>query len=228
MKMILFDIDGTLLNTGGCGSNAFEKAYEELFQVTGAWGDLVPDGKTDPVIIEEITARVLKRPLSPAEYDKLCERYHFHFRVEMQNPPKFRLMPGVQKLLAHLHEDPKNILGVATGNFEEAAWVKLERGELRKFFRFGGFASDSADRTELTRKAFQRGEKIMGREADKKNVFLIGDTPLDVAVGKKLGFRTIAVATGRLTCEEFSEFAPDYIFENLEDTQAFLDLVRGS
>lgn len=227
MKMILFDIDGTLLHTGGCGRIAFEKAFEELLGVENSWGDLIPDGKTDPVIIEEITSRVLKRPLNDSEYEALCERYHYYFRIEIQNPPQFRLMPGVERLLKALTQEPALFLGVATGNFEEAAWMKLERGQLKNFFKFGGFASDSADRVELTAEALRRGEKIMGRKADRREVFLIGDTPLDVAVGKKLGLQTVGVATGRTGCEEFSRLGAQYALENLENTDRFLELLRG-
>ena len=228
MKMILFDIDGTLLHTGGCGRIAFEKAFEELFGVGDAWGDLIPDGKTDPVIIEEITARTLKRPLNRSEYEALCERYHFYFRIEIQNPPQFRLMPGVERLLGALANEPALFLGVATGNFEEAAWMKLERGNLKNYFKFGGFASDSADRTELTEKAIGRGEKMMGRETDRKEVFLIGDTPLDVAVGRKLGLKTVGVATGRTSREEFLSLGAQYALENFENTRALLELLCGA
>jgi phosphoglycolate phosphatase len=228
MKMILFDIDGTLLHTGGCGRIAFEKAFEDLFGVEDSWGDLIPDGKTDPVIIEEITARILKRSLNDSEYETLCERYHFYFRIEIQNPPQFRLMPGVERLLKALAEEPALFLGVATGNFEEAAWMKLERGNLKSFFKFGGFASDSADRTELTAEALRRGEKIMGRKAERHSVFLIGDTPFDVAVGKKLGLQTIGVATGRTGCEEFLRLGAQYALKNLEDTDGFLKLLQDT
>jgi len=136
MKLILFDIDGTLLLTGGAGMIAFERAFAELFGLAEVWGDLKPDGKTDPAIIDEITLRVMSRELTPEEYGNLCRRYHEHFRLEILNAKAFRLMPGVEDVLARLAKRADVRLGVATGNFEEAAWLKLERGGLRQYFSF--------------------------------------------------------------------------------------------
>lgn len=224
--MLLFDIDGTLLYTGGSGRIAFEKAFQELFGLPDVWQNLIPDGKTDPLIIEEIVQRVLKRPLLGSEYEKLTERYHEIFDIEILNPPKFYLLPGVVALLEKLSKNQSLSLGVATGNFERAAWSKLKKGNIHHFFSYGGFASDAGCRTELTRIAWQRGQETLGRSIAKDQVILIGDTPFDIKVGKELGFFTVGVATGRTSVQEFLEkYKADIAFQDLSDTEAFLELL---
>ncbi len=229
MKIILFDIDGTLLYTGGSGRIAFEKAFEELFGLQEVWQDLIPDGKTDPMIISEIVARTLSRALSADEYVRLMNRYHDFFEIEILNPPKFQILPGVPGLLEKLSQQSDVLLGVATGNYEQAAWAKLRKGNLQTHFRFGGFGSDHENRTELTRIGLERGEKILGRKARRDQVFLIGDTPHDVRVGKELGVKTIAVATGRTSSNEFKEkFKPEYVLEDLSRHDLFLEILQSS
>src|SRR3989338_1935415 len=175
-KILLFDIDGTLLLTGGVGKIAFEKAFDELFGIPDAWGDTIPDGKTDPIIIGEIVAKTLGRPLSQIEYSRLAERYLRYFRNEIRDAPNFRLMPGVSALLNSLSKTENVSLGIATGNLEEAAWLKLERGGIRHFFPFGGFGSDSNERSEIIQIAIKHGEKTLGRKFDAKEIYIIGDT----------------------------------------------------
>ena len=141
--MLLFDIDGTLLLTGGVGKIALEAAILELFGIPDSWGNLIPDGKTDPMIISEICFRILKRNLMDEEYHTLCSRYHHHFENEISHADRFRLMPGIPELLGTLAGNPCLVMGLATGNFGKAAEMKLKRGNLDVFFSFGGFASDS-------------------------------------------------------------------------------------
>lgn len=226
MKLILFDIDGTLLYTGGSGRIAFEKAFEELYGVKDVWQDLVPDGKTDPVIIEEIVSRALGRSLTEREEKVLADRYHKHFEIEIQNPPRFEVLPGVPELLEILSRRPDVMLGIVTGNFEQAAWAKLRRAALHSFFRFGGFASDHGNRAELTRIGIERGRKLLGDHSGKVQIFVIGDTPHDVRAGKSSGAAVIGVATGRTGVQEFYEkHKADYALENLSDSARFLKII---
>lgn len=229
MKLVIFDIDGTLLYTGGAGRIAFERAFQELFGIPEVWQNLVPDGKTDPAIIDEIVCRTLKRPLTPEEYKKLERRYHDFFEEEIVNPPSFRVLPGVTALLERLSREQKIILGIATGNFEQAAWSKLKRGNIHTFFRFGGFASDHANRVELTRFALERGRKLHQTDIPGERIFLIGDTQHDIHAGKTLGVRTIGVATGKTGVKEFKEkHKADFALEDLSDLEQFLKILGVS
>lgn len=226
MKMVIFDIDGTLLYTGGTGRIAFEKAFEELFGIPDVWQDLVPDGKTDPMIIDEIVRRTLKRPLTQPEYDRLEQRYHHYFDEEIVDPPSFRLLPGVTALLERLQREEEILLGIATGNFERAAWAKLKRGNIHSFFKFGGFASDHANRVELTRFAVERGQKLHGKKIPNECIFLIGDTQHDVHAGKTLGVQTVGVATGKTSVKDFHEkYQSEFALEDLSDADRFLNIL---
>lgn len=228
MKLVIFDIDGTLLYTGGSGRIAFEKAFETLFGVKDCWQDLIPDGKTDPMIIHEITARTLGRPLNALEEKRLADCYHEYFEIEIQNPPKFEILAGVPELLETLSRRKDVTLGIATGNFEQAAWAKLRRGGLHTFFRFGGFASDHADRVQLTKIAADRGRRLTAHKNASPEIFLVGDTPHDVRAGKSLGIPVIGVATGRTTTGEFLEkLQAEYALEDLSDAQGFIDIIEN-
>ena len=224
-KMLLFDIDGTLLLTGGIGAIAFNQVFQEIFGIEDAWGDCIPDGKTDPALVQEIAQARLGRDLSDAEYQNFCRRYLDLFDRGIQSAPKFHLMPGVPELLSALSQRHEIILGVATGNFEQAAWSKLERGRIRHYFRFGGFGSDSAHRHELTRRAMVRGHEIIGRQLDPGDVMVVGDTLWDIRAGKYLGARTVGIATGRYSTDDFKAESPDFIFSDLSDLKGFLKIL---
>lgn len=224
-KMLLFDIDGTLLLTGGAGKIAFERIFLEMFNLPDVWGELIPDGKTDPVIIAELAERVLKRPLSAEEYQDLCVKYLEYFEYHLERVQRFRLMPGIQTLIPSLAKREDLVLGVATGNFEKASRLKLKRAGLDGYFGFGGFGSDSKNRTELTRKAVERGEERTKRDFRREDIFMIGDTVYDIQAGKDLGIRTVAVATGSTPYDVLNEKKPDYIFRDLSDEKLFLKTV---
>lgn len=224
--MLLFDIDGTLLYTGGAGRTAFEKAFEELFGITESWGNTRPDGKTDPLIIDEIARRVLGRPLEAREYEELVRRYLAYFRSEIKTSPRFRVMPGVPALLRALSSSDEFLVGVATGNFEDSAWSKLEQGGIRGHFSFGGFASDSGHRPEILQAAIDRGRRIHGADFSPEEIFVIGDTERDIQAARAVGIRAIAVATGRMKREDFAPHQPDHVLADLSDPDGFFRAVR--
>jgi phosphoglycolate phosphatase-like HAD superfamily hydrolase len=224
-QLVLFDIDGTLLLTGGAGKIAFERAFNELHGIRDAWGNTVPDGKTDPIIFEEIFQRTLNRKPTEEEYGTLKLRYSQCFRSALLEAPNFRLMPGIPELLRLLRRKTGFLLGLATGNFEMTAWLKLERGGIRPYFGFGGFGSDSADRLKLTEKALERAEDLTGEKPVRNSVFVVGDTPHDIEAGKALGLKTVAVATGKLSVAELECSKPDFLFENFSNPREFLKIL---
>ncbi len=223
--MLLFDIDGTLLLTGGSGKVAFDISFRELHGIQNAWGDLAPDGKTDPVIMDELALRTLGRKLSRPESKKLKERYLFHFKREMILAKRFHLLPGVKQLLKVLGREADFILGLATGNLEEAAWLKLKRGNIHSHFAFGGFGSDAKDRTKLTDVALKRGLRHAREKISAKRIFVIGDTPYDIKAGKALGLNTIAVATGSYSSKALLEHKPHHCLPHLNEPAKFFRLI---
>jgi phosphoglycolate phosphatase-like HAD superfamily hydrolase len=224
-KLLLFDIDGTLLLTGGTGRIAIEQCFEEMFGIREAWGETIPDGKTDPVIFEEIAHRTLGRPLAPEEHHHMRQRYTLYFQQMIGAAPHFRLMPGVEALVPLLARDPALILGIQTGNDEPIAWMKLERAQLKAHFSFGGFGSDSHLRTEIIRKAAERGLARAGVALDRKDIWVIGDATQDIQAGRALGFTTVAVATGRTPAAALAALQPDYLLQDFANTADFLTLL---
>lgn len=224
---LLFDIDGTLLLTGGAGQVAFERAFEECFGVRDSWGDVIPDGKTDPVIFGEIARRVIGRDLEAAEYEDLCGRYLRYFPEALRLSDRFRVMPGIPELLAKLKTRPEYLLGVATGNLEAAAWHKLRRGDLHDYFCFGGFGSDAAKRADLVGMAITRArQKAPDAAHQPEHCVVIGDTVLDVAAAKANGTRVVGVATGGYPAGDLLASGADLVLEDFTDANpliAFLE-----
>ncbi|OGW77883.1 MAG: hypothetical protein A2Z83_02330 [Omnitrophica bacterium GWA2_52_8] len=220
-KIVLFDIDGTLLLTGGAGKIAIERAFGEICGKQDVWGGVIPDGKTDPQIFLEIAQTALSKNLDPDELDALSGSYLHWFEHEIRKAEKFRLMPGVAELLETLSQQRGIFLGIATGNYEQAAWAKLDRGGLKHYFKFGGFGSDSADRAELTCLAAERGRKHAGQDTIPE-VFVVGDSVHDVRAAKKIGAVVISVETGSTPEAVLREETPHYHFQDLCDISKFM------
>lgn len=221
--ILLFDIDGTLLLSGGAGKECFDRAASELFQIENCWQEgYLPDGKTDPVIIEELIESRLARKLSKDEFRAISERYLNYFEKSLHVSENFRLMPGISELIPFLATKENIYLGIATGNFKIAAEYKLRKANLHSHFQFGGFACDSHLRDELTLRGFERALKHIGTPIKKENVFVIGDTIYDIRSGKSIGAKTVAVATGNTSYETLQAENPDFCFYDFSKWKNFL------
>lgn len=225
-KLLLFDIDGTLLLTGGAGKVAFEEAFEEIFEIPNAWKNLDPHGKTDPAIFDEVAMRELGRLLTPGEFDLLMERYEEIFEESIQQSPRFELMPGVVEILEHLSRDPNIFLALATGNFERAGRMKLSRGGIEHYFLTGGFGNDAREREKILLSAVDYAEEFARGKFEKDRIFVIGDTEYDIAAAKKAGLRSIAMLTNGRTRSHFEKDPPNHILEDLTDIPAFLSCLK--
>jgi phosphoglycolate phosphatase-like HAD superfamily hydrolase len=224
-KLLLFDIDGTLLLTGGAGKIAFEEAFEELFEIPDSWGDLDPHGKTDPAIFDEVAQRKLGRLLTAGEADLLMELYEELFEAHILRSPRFELMPGVVEILEHLSKDPAVFLALATGNFEGAGHMKLKRGKIDHYFQTG-FGNDARDRDKILLAAVEYSEELAQKRFEKDKIFVIGDTEHDIAAAKKAGLRSIAVLTNGRTHQHFKSDSPDHILKDLTDIPAFMACLK--
>lgn len=221
-KLILFDIDGTLLLTGGAGAIAFNRTFQELYDITEVWQGIHPDGKTDPVIIEELFLKQWGRKPKAHEEKAIEARYAFYMEEALQQAPRFRLMAGIHELLSALEDRQLGCLGLATGNYESTAWLKLKRAGLDSFFHFGGFGSDSRDRLALTRLAMERGMTKIGSCIHPEDVWVVGDTIHDIRCGKLLGATTVAVATGSTSWQILQAARPDFLLESFADLEESL------
>ncbi len=213
-QAVLFDIDGTLISTGGASDRAWKRAFKELqgvdVDVPAVTGKGVPDPEVGRVVFET----AIGREPTDEEADALMRRRLDHLPEEVEKSPGFVVMPGVVELLDRLIDDGI-MLGLTTGNVEEAAHIKLARANLNRYFSFGGYGSDSSDRVELTKAALKRGELVSGDTLDLARCFSCGDTPRDVEAGHGAGIRVVGVATGEYTTEELVEAGADAVIHSL-------------
>jgi beta-phosphoglucomutase-like phosphatase (HAD superfamily) len=209
IRAVLFDIDGTLLVTGGAGGVAWQRAFEELHGVEADVAEHTDAGMTDPEIAAIVFREVIGRPGSHQERARAIGCYLKHLPETVAESDGYRVMPGIESLLERLIDDGL-LLGLVTGNIEAAAHIKLARANLNRFFTYGGYGSDSADRTAVTRTALQRGSLVSGGTLANGSCIAVGDTPRDVEAGHGAGIRVVGVATGAYSVEELSVAGADW------------------
>jgi phosphoglycolate phosphatase-like HAD superfamily hydrolase len=254
-RLVLFDIDCTLIDAHGAGGRAIMRAIKDVYGVAGDLGDYSFHGRTDPGIISDLAglwgggepgevigryegetqpqvvhdlAERLGAP--PDSIDRLVDvciaRYVELLRHEIDGG-EVETLPGIRELVTALTADRRALVGLLTGNVEEGARLKLEPTGLFPLFKVGAYGSDSALRAELPAVAVARAEVLTGRRYEGKDVVIIGDTPADVECGASLGVTAVAVATGRHSVDELAAHAPDHLFADLSDWRRAYAAIMG-
>jgi phosphoglycolate phosphatase len=214
-KIILFDIDGTLVLTGGAGVRAMTRAFEELFTISDAFRGIPMFGRTDAGILFDAAAA---HGVATGELARFRAVYLAHLATEVGKPGSRKgIMPGVRPLLDSLANRSDVYLALLTGNYEDAARVKLEYFDLWRYFRCGAFGDDAPDRNSLLPKALDRIRECGGPDVGPADVVVIGDTPLDVACAAVAGARSIAVATGSYDVDALRSTGADVVLTDLSD-----------
>jgi phosphoglycolate phosphatase-like HAD superfamily hydrolase len=227
-RLILFDIDGTLLVTGGAGFRAMARAGRELYAREIDWDSIDPSGGLDPLIFTEATRRSGIEPTAE-EHTAFQELYVRLLPEELaRHPERLRLMPGIPELLDGLRRQGDILLGLLTGNFERTARLKIEAaGLLWDAFAVGAFGDEAPTRPELVPVARARVEERYGRPVPPENLVIVGDTPKDVECARENGCRVLAVATGRHSVEELRAAGADRAVEELTDPRPLFELLEG-
>jgi phosphoglycolate phosphatase-like HAD superfamily hydrolase len=215
-QAVLFDIDGTLIESGGASDRAWMRAFNELHGVDVRVSEVTGKGVPDPAVGRQAFENAIGRGPTDEEADALMRRRLDHLPEEVRNSPGFVVNDGVVEMLEKLRADGI-LLGLTTGNVEEAAHIKLERADLNRFFSFGGYGSDSPDRTELTKRALERADQALGGRLDRDRCFSCGDTPRDVEAGHGAGIRVVGVATGEFTVEQLKEAGADAVISSFRE-----------
>ena len=213
---LLFDIDGTLISTGGAGAASWRLAFDELYGIPADIGKFTDAGMTDSQVARRTFEAVVGHSPSRKELSTLLERRLNHLYETVADSTGYRVLPGVEKLLPRLLEKGY-LLGLVTGNGEAAAHIKLHRARLNRFFSFGGYGSDSDDRSELTKRALERAALVFGEPIHPKQCLTVGDTPLDVAAAHGAGIECVGVASGHFSVEQLREAGADYVLGSLEE-----------
>jgi len=216
IKGILFDIDGTLLTTGGAGAAAWSKAFVEVHGVPVDIERTTESGMTDSEVAAVSLRSILSREPDTDDIEEVREVYLENLPDAVARSQRYRLSPGIVKCLERLSA-AGYLLGLTTGNIEPAARIKLERGDLNRFFSFGGFGSDSNVRSELTLRGVERGIEASRGQFSIDDFISVGDTPRDVEAGHAIGIRVVGVATGHFPANELESAGADWVLETVEN-----------
>jgi phosphoglycolate phosphatase-like HAD superfamily hydrolase len=226
-KLILWDIDGTLIVSNNAGVRAMEKALTKRFGVTCDLRKIDWAGRTDSWITGEVFRHAGLPDTAQNAHDYL-ETYLELLPGELRTGPKGRVLPGVLELLELLHHRKDVAQGLLTGNLRRGAEFKLTHYRVWHYFEFGAFADDSPRRNDLGPHALRRARERHAVEFAPADTFIIGDTPHDIECGKVIGARTIAVATGRYAVAELTAYAPTAVFPDFADTAAVLRVIDAA
>ena len=236
-KLVLFDIDGTLVLTGGAGIRAMNRACEDLAGHAQALAGIPVAGRTDQIILMDVLARA-GHTLDAGLLEQLRDRYIANLREEIDRPGKTQsfeslgargglkaVMPGIRELLDILERRDDVFLGLLTGNFEAGARLKLEHFDLWRYFRCGAYGDDAADRNALVPFALERARRCGLPDIDPEHIIVVGDTPHDVACARAVGATPVGVATGGFTVEQLRESGAEIVFQDLGNAEEFLRMI---
>ena len=224
MRFILFDIDGTIMDSGGAGIRAMDTAFMELFSIRDAFQTISMAGKTDMQILREGCE------LHSIDHSNgvIPEFYRIYVRYLKENMKSAggHVKPGIREALRLLHAQGECILGLLTGNIEEGARIKLDFFGLNEYFNIGAFGNDDEDRDRLLPIAVDKLFKRDSLKVDYRDCIVIGDTPRDVSCSKPHGAFSVAVATGPYSAATLSEAGADVVLNDLSDTEAFMSILK--
>jgi phosphoglycolate phosphatase-like HAD superfamily hydrolase len=212
--LVLFDIDGTLITSGGAGARSWSYAFEQLHGIPADIGSHTEAGETDPIVARKSFEGALGREPTEPELAAIFALYLRRLSEEVAMSEGYRVLDGAAERLESL-SDAGFMLGIVSGAMEGAARVKLSRARLDRYFLFGGYGTDSADRTKLTTAAIARASMLHHHPLNPAHVFVVGDTPLDVAAAQAAGTVSVAVASGTYSVDELMAAGADHVLPTL-------------
>jgi phosphoglycolate phosphatase len=224
-KLVLFDVDGTLILTGRAGVRAMTLAFRDVFGVDDGFSHISMAGLTDSFLLSSALSRA-GRGVEEDAVARFRDAYLAHLSTEVLKPGEGRkgIMPGVRELLDELAPRPDVFLGLLTGNYAEAARIKLNYFDLWRYFQCGAYGDDASDRNALVPIALARAREC-GSPSDFDRIFVVGDTPHDIACAAAGAATSIGVATGNHAMDELRAAGADVVFEDLSNVESFLQVI---
>lgn len=227
-RLVLFDIDETMISSDGAGRRAIQRTLDGLFQVPLEAMSIPMSGKTDPqILIEILELSGMKRDEILALVESILESYLINLEEEIPRSSYYIMHEGVEELIARLKEESDMYLGLLTGNIERGARMKLNRFNLNHHFPIGAYGSDSASRLDLPAVAKMRADQHYRLEFDQEEIVIIGDAVNDILCARHYGAVSVAVNTGRTSWQELEGEKPDYLFQSLKDTEKVLAAIQA-
>jgi phosphoglycolate phosphatase len=220
--VVLFDIDETLVHTGGAGARSWRFAFDRLYGIPADIGAHTSAGETDPEVGEKTFRGVLGRDPSKEEMARIYALYLLHLADDIWTSPGYRVLPGAVETLRRLSEAGV-VLGIVSGAMEGAARTKLTPANLNRFFVFGGYGSDSRDRGELIRIAVRRASEFRDEPLEGRDVVVVGDTPHDIEAARSAEAGGLGVASGKYSVKELRDAAADHVLSSLKEPFPGLD-----
>ncbi|QEK12768.1 hypothetical protein FQB35_10745 [Crassaminicella thermophila] len=221
--LMIWDIDGTLINSRGCGRKAMEEAFCSIFGIEKAFNDINMAGRLDAIILKDA---LYKHGIVDVDMTLFFDTYCNILENILMKKDYIKILPGIEKILESGSEYHNFFHALGTGNIEKGARIKLKAYDLNKYFPVGGFGDEELERWQIIHKAVESAQAFHNITYDKENIYVIGDTPRDIECAKILGVKSIAVATGSHSLEELMEHLPDYLFESFEDTEKFFCIFK--
>ena len=219
-KLLLFDIDGTLIASGGAGEHALRLGIKDRFGLDEDFRGIEIAGRTDSGIARQFFAKH-SLPDTPGNTAAFFESYLDHL-VRLLPQKEGRLLPGILPLLDTLKARPDMVLALLTGNLARGAKLKLTHYGVWDYFEFGAYADDHHDRNQLGHFARTRAQQRHGTEFPPERIYVLGDTPHDITCARAIGAVAVAIATGQYSHAQLAEHAPDFLFDDLSDVTAVL------
>lgn len=213
---ILFDIDGTLITSGGAGTKAWSLAYQREYKIEVDISVISDMGMTDPEVGELSFVSAMGRKPNADELARLLELHTHFLPISVAQSEKYRVLDGAEEILISLIQQGY-ILGLSSGNSEKGAHIKLHRAGLNRFFSFGGYGSDSRDRGELTKVAMSRAQVVYGAAIEASQFLAVGDTSRDVEAAHTAGIACVAVASAKFSEDELAKSGADFVISSLKD-----------
>ena len=213
--VVLFDVDETLVHTGGSGTRSWKAAFDKLYGIPADIGEHSSAGETDPQVARATFNAILGRDPSDDELSRLYAQYLLHLATDIGVAEGYRVLPGAEEVLLRLGEAGV-VLGLVSGAMEGAARTKLVPADLNRFFVFGAYGSDSPDRAELTGLAIEKATRLHDQLAPSQ-VYVVGDTPDDMVATNASGAVSVGVASGHFSVAELEAAGGAHVLRSLED-----------
>ncbi len=227
-RLILFDVDQTLVSLRGGSAEALNSAFEEVHGIPDAFSGMTFAGGLDLPLMKEMYVKWQLTPGGSGALPDLTDFksvYFRHLRELLETWTDGEVCPGVPVLLERLASEPDVQLGLETGNFRESAFIKLRRFGLDSYFQDGGFGGEHMDRTDVVASAITACQERSGRTYSNDQIVVVGDTPSDIQAGYANHVQTLAVATGHYTADELLEHRPSHLLQDLSDTAGVIKLL---